>query len=189
MIRRGNRTRHGARPGAPANVPLAPHARVRGPHPRRRRRRRVRTPPRSRLARRTFRDGPVIPRQKTLTRGRGRFEMDRLMDVVDRWGAGMTRFGKRDESLLDLMAEAALAALDRCRDRAAGRDRRRRHEPRGVHGRRQLRLAGRARTSGFPGAGLRVETATSSGVAAVYAASRPSRPGCTGRCSWSAARR
>ncbi len=33
--------------------------------------------------------------------------------MIDVWiaGAGMTRFGKRDESLPDLIAEAALAAL------------------------------------------------------------------------------
>jgi acetyl-CoA C-acetyltransferase len=92
--------------------------------------------------------------------------------VSDVWiaGAGMTRFGKREESLPDLMAEAALAALA-----DAGIER-----PDAI-------IVAAMNPEEFTGEGnygsligtylglsqvpaLRVETATSSGMAAVYAA-------------------
>jgi acetyl-CoA C-acetyltransferase len=91
--------------------------------------------------------------------------------VSDIWiaGVGMTRFGRRDESLPDLIAEAGLAAL-----RDAGRER------------PEALVVAAMNPEEFTGAGnyaslinthlglsdvpaLRVETATSSGVAAVYA--------------------
>jgi acetyl-CoA C-acetyltransferase len=92
--------------------------------------------------------------------------------VTDVWiaGAGMTRFGRRDENLPDLMAEAALAALT-----DAGIER-----PDAVvvaamnpeeftgEGNYGSLIATRLGLSLVPA--LRVETATSSGVAAVYAA-------------------
>src|SRR5215475_975123 len=84
-------------------------------------------------------------------------------------GAGMTRFGKRDETLLDLMTEAALAALT---DASIERP--------------EALVVGAMNPEEFTGEGnygslvgtylglsqvpaLRVETATSSGVAAVHA--------------------
>jgi acetyl-CoA C-acetyltransferase len=92
--------------------------------------------------------------------------------VSDVWiaGAGMTRFGRRDENLPDLMAEAALAAMS-----DAGIDR-----PDGLvvaamnpeeftgEGNYGSLIGTRLGLSHVPA--LRVETATSSGVAAVYAA-------------------
>jgi acetyl-CoA C-acetyltransferase len=92
--------------------------------------------------------------------------------VTDVWiaGAGMTRFGRRDENLPDLMAEAALAALA-----DAGIER-----PEALviavmnpeeftgEGNYASLIATRLGLSQVPA--LRVETATSSGVAAVYAA-------------------
>jgi len=92
--------------------------------------------------------------------------------VSDIWiaGVGMTRFGRRDESLPDLIAEAGLAAL----------------EDAGIE-RPDALVVAAMNPEEFTGAGnyaslintylglsdvpaLRVETATSSGVAAVYAA-------------------
>jgi acetyl-CoA C-acetyltransferase len=92
--------------------------------------------------------------------------------VNDVWiaGAGMTRFGRRDENLPDLMAEAALLAME-----DAGID-----QPDAL-------MVAAMNPEEFTGAGnygsliatrlglshvpaVRVETATSSGVAAVYAA-------------------
>jgi acetyl-CoA C-acetyltransferase len=92
--------------------------------------------------------------------------------VTDVWiaGAGMTRFGRRDENLPDLMAEAALAALA-----DAGIER-----PEALviaamnpeeftgEGNYASLIATRLGLSQVPA--LRVETATSSGVAAVYSA-------------------
>jgi acetyl-CoA C-acetyltransferase len=92
--------------------------------------------------------------------------------VTDVWiaGAGMTRFGRRDESLPDLMAEAALAALA-----DAGIER-----PEAIvvaamnpeeftgEGNYGALIATYLGFSSVPA--LRVETATSSGMAAVYAA-------------------
>jgi acetyl-CoA C-acetyltransferase len=92
--------------------------------------------------------------------------------VTDVWiaGAGMTRFGRRDENLPDLMAEAALAALA-----DAGIER-----PDALvvavmnpeeftgEGNYGSLIATRLGLSQVPA--LRVETATSSGVAAVFAA-------------------
>src|SRR5262249_28882184 len=91
---------------------------------------------------------------------------------MDVWiaGAGMTRLGKRDETLLDLMTEAALAALT---DASIERP--------------EALVVGAMNPEEFTGEGnygsligtylglsqvpaLRVETATSSGVAAVHAA-------------------
>ncbi|HSE05295.1 MAG TPA: hypothetical protein VLK35_14195 [Methylomirabilota bacterium] len=92
--------------------------------------------------------------------------------MSDVWiaGAGMTRFGRRDENLQDLMAEAALAAMH-----DAGIER-----PDAVvvaamnpeeftgEGNYGSLIATRLGLSHVPA--MRVETATSSGVAAVYAA-------------------
>jgi acetyl-CoA acetyltransferase len=92
--------------------------------------------------------------------------------VSDVWiaGVGMTRFGRRDENLQDLMAEAALAAMH-----DAGIER-----PEAVvvaamnpeeftgEGNYGSLIATRLGLSHAPA--LRVETATSSGVAAIYAA-------------------
>ncbi|HEY7040010.1 MAG TPA: hypothetical protein VID28_14215 [Methylomirabilota bacterium] len=92
--------------------------------------------------------------------------------MSDVWiaGAGMTRFGRRDENLPDLMAEAALAAMT-----DAGIER-----PDGLvvaamnpeeftgDGNFASLIATRLGLSHVPA--IRVETATSSGVAAVYAA-------------------
>jgi acetyl-CoA C-acetyltransferase len=92
--------------------------------------------------------------------------------VTDVWiaGAGMTRFGRRNESLPDLMAEAALAALA-----DAGIER-----PEAIvvaamnpeeftgEGNYGALIATYLGFSSVPA--LRVETATSSGMAAVYAA-------------------
>jgi acetyl-CoA C-acetyltransferase len=92
--------------------------------------------------------------------------------VTDVWiaGAGMTRFGRRDENLPDLMAEAALAALT-----DAGIERPdalvvAAMNPEEVTGEGNYGslIATRLGLSLVPA--LRVETATSSGVAAVYAA-------------------
>jgi acetyl-CoA C-acetyltransferase len=91
--------------------------------------------------------------------------------VIDVWiaGAGMTRFGKRDELLPDLIAEAALAAL-----REAALER-----PEAIvvaamnpeeftgEGNYGSLVNTRLGLSTVPS--MRVETATSSGVAAVYA--------------------
>jgi len=91
--------------------------------------------------------------------------------VIDVWiaGAGMTRFGKRDESLPDLIAEAALAAL-----REAALER-----PDAIvvaamnpeeftgEGNYGSLVNTRLGLSTVPS--MRVETATSSGVAAIYA--------------------
>ena len=92
--------------------------------------------------------------------------------MSDVWiaGVGMTRFGRRDENLQDLMAEAALAAMH-----DAGIER-----PEAVvvaamnpeeftgEGNYGSLIATRLGLSHAPA--LRVETATSSGVAAIYAA-------------------
>jgi acetyl-CoA acetyltransferase len=92
--------------------------------------------------------------------------------VTDVWiaGAGMTRFGRRDENLPDLMAEAALAALA-----DAGIERpdalvvaAMNPEEFTGEGNYGSLIATRLGLSQVPA--LRVETATSSGVAAVYAA-------------------
>ena len=91
--------------------------------------------------------------------------------VTDVWisGAGMTRFGKRDESLPDLMAEAATAALE---DALIER-------PDGIvvaamnpeeftgEGNYGSLIATHLGLSHVPA--IRVETATSSGMAAIYA--------------------
>jgi len=91
--------------------------------------------------------------------------------VIDVWiaGVGMTRFGKRDESLPDLIAEAALAAL-----REAALER-----PDAIvvaamnpeeftgEGNYGSLVNTRLGLSRVPA--MRVETATSSGVAAIYA--------------------
>jgi acetyl-CoA C-acetyltransferase len=91
--------------------------------------------------------------------------------VIDVWiaGAGMTRFGKRDEALPDLIAEAALAAL-----REAALER-----PDAIvvavmnpeeftgEGNYGSLVNTRLGLSTVPA--MRVETATSSGVAAIYA--------------------
>jgi len=92
--------------------------------------------------------------------------------VTDVWiaGAGMTRFGRRDENLPDLMAEAALAALA-----DAGIERpdalvvaAMNPEEFTGEGNYGSLIATRLGLSQVPA--LRVETATSSGVAAVFAA-------------------
>jgi acetyl-CoA C-acetyltransferase len=92
--------------------------------------------------------------------------------VTDVWiaGGGMTRFGRRDENLPDLMAEAALAALT-----DAGIERpdalvvaAMNPEEFTGEGNYGSLIATRLGLSLVPA--LRVETATSSGVAAVYAA-------------------
>ena len=92
--------------------------------------------------------------------------------MTDVWiaGAGMTRFGRRDENLPDLMAEAALAALA-----DAGIERpdalviaAMNPEEFTGEGNYASLIATRLGLSLVPA--LRVETATSSGVAAVYAA-------------------
>ncbi len=84
-------------------------------------------------------------------------------------GMAMTRVGRREESLPDLMAEAGRGALGR-RPGAAGRPRRGRDEPRGV--RRRGHFASHVGThlglARVPS--LRAETATSSGAAALFAA-------------------
>jgi acetyl-CoA acetyltransferase len=91
--------------------------------------------------------------------------------VTDVWiaGAGMTRFGRRDENLPDLMAEAALAAMT-----DAGVERpdalvvaAMNPEEFTGEGNYGSLLGTRLGLSHVPA--LRVETATSSGVAAVYA--------------------
>jgi len=85
-------------------------------------------------------------------------------------GAGMTRFGRRDENLQDLMAEAALAAMH-----DAGIERpdalvvaAMNPEEFTGEGNYASLIATRLGLSHVPA--LRVETATSSGVAAVYSA-------------------
>ena len=92
--------------------------------------------------------------------------------MTDVWiaGAGMTRFGRRDENLPDLMAEAALAALA-----DAGIERpdalviaAMNPEEFTGEGNYASLIATRLGLSQVPA--LRVETATSSGVAAVYSA-------------------
>jgi hypothetical protein len=109
---------------------------------------------------------------------------------MDVWiaGAGMTRFGKRDETLLDLMTEAALAALtDASIERPSAR--RWRHESEEFTGEgnygsligtylgcpRCRRFVSRPRP---PPASPRCTRA-----------SHRSPLACTDRCSWSAARR
>jgi len=92
--------------------------------------------------------------------------------VSDVWiaGAGMTRFGRRDENLPDLMAEAALAAMS-----DAGIDR---PDALVVAAMNPEEFTGEGNYGSLIGTrlglshvpALRVETATSSGVAAVYAA-------------------
>jgi acetyl-CoA C-acetyltransferase len=85
-------------------------------------------------------------------------------------GAGMTRFGKRDESLPDLMAEAALAALEDARIERPGAI--------VVAAMNPEELTGDGNYGSLIGTYLglsqvpvvRVETATSSGMAAVSAA-------------------
>lgn len=84
-------------------------------------------------------------------------------------GAGMTRFGKRDESLPELMAEAALAALadagiERPDAIVVGVMNPEEFTGEGNYG---SLIATRLGFSRVPA--LRVETATSSGMAAVYA--------------------
>src|SRR5215467_6244238 len=91
---------------------------------------------------------------------------------MDVWiaGAGMTRFGKRDETLLDLMTEAALAALN---DASIERP-----EALVVAAMNPEEFTGEGNFGSLVGTYLglshvpafRVETATSSGMAAVYAA-------------------
>src|SRR5262249_21882038 len=91
---------------------------------------------------------------------------------MDVWiaGAGMTRFGKRDETLLDLMTEAALAALT---DASIERP-----EALVVAAMNPEEFTGEGNYGSLIGTylglsqvpALRVETATSSGVAAVHAA-------------------
>ena len=92
--------------------------------------------------------------------------------MTDVWiaGAGMTRFGRRDENLPDLIAEAALAAMA-----DAGIERpdalvvaAMNPEEFTGEGNYGSLIATRLGLSHTPA--LRVETATSSGVAAVYAA-------------------
>src|SRR6266849_1333054 len=113
--------------------------------------------------------GAHAPHANTLPRGP---EAGWKGYVNDVWigGAGMTRFGRRDEKLPDLMAEAALVAMA-----DAGIDR-----PDAVvvaamnpeeftgEGNYGSLIATRLGLSHVPA--LRVETATSSGVAAVYMA-------------------
>jgi acetyl-CoA C-acetyltransferase len=92
--------------------------------------------------------------------------------VSDVWiaGAGMTRFGRRDENLPDLMAEAALAAMA-----DAGIDQ---PDALVVAAMNPEEFTGEGNYGSLIGTRLglshapavRVETATSSGVAAVYAA-------------------
>jgi acetyl-CoA acetyltransferase len=92
--------------------------------------------------------------------------------VSDVWiaGAGMTRFGRRDENLQDLMAEAALAAMN-----DAGIER---PDALVVAAMNPEEFTGEGNYGSLIGTrlglshapALRVETATSSGVAAVYAA-------------------
>ena len=92
--------------------------------------------------------------------------------MSDVWiaGAGMTRFGRRDENLPDLMAEAALAAMS-----DAGIDR---PDALVVAAMNPEEFTGEGNYGSLIGTrlglshvpALRVETATSSGVAAVYAA-------------------
>jgi acetyl-CoA C-acetyltransferase len=91
--------------------------------------------------------------------------------VTDVWvaGVGMTRFGRRDENLPDLMAEAALAAM-----RDAGIER---PDALVVAAMNPEEFTGEGNYGSLIGTrlglsrapALRVETATSSGVAAVYA--------------------
>jgi acetyl-CoA acetyltransferase len=111
--------------------------------------------------------------------------------VTNVWiaGAGMTRFGKREEFLPDLMAEAALVALGDA----------------GIEVPDALIIAV-MNPEEFTGEGnyasligthlglsrvpaLRVETATSSGMAAVYAGFTAIAAGIHAACSSSAARR
>ena len=92
--------------------------------------------------------------------------------MSDVWiaGAGMTRFGRRDENLPDLMAEAALAAMS-----DAGIER---PDALVVAAMNPEEFTGEGNYGSLIGTrlglshvpALRVETATSSGVAAVYAA-------------------
>jgi acetyl-CoA acetyltransferase len=92
--------------------------------------------------------------------------------VTDVWlaGAGMTRFGRRDETLRDLIAEAALAALN-----DAGIER---PDALVVAAMNPEEFTGEGNLGSLVGTYLglsyvpavRVETATSSGMAAVYAA-------------------
>jgi acetyl-CoA acetyltransferase len=91
--------------------------------------------------------------------------------VVNVWiaGAGMTRFGRRDEGLADLMAEASLAALN-----DAGIER---PDAMVVAAMNPEEFTGEGNLASLVGTyvglsqvpALRVETATSSGLAAVYA--------------------
>ena len=91
---------------------------------------------------------------------------------MDVWiaGAGMTRFGKRDETLLDLMTEAALAALTDASIESP--------EALVVAAMNPEEFTGEGNYGSLIGTylglshvpALRVETATSSGVAAVHAA-------------------
>ena len=92
--------------------------------------------------------------------------------VTDVWiaGAGMTRFGRRDEKLPDLIAEAALAALadsgiERPEALVVAAMNPEEFTGEGNYG---SLIATRLGLSHAPA--LRVETATSSGVAAVFAA-------------------
>ena len=101
----------------------------------------------------------------------------------------MTRFGRRDESLPDLIAEAALAALADAgieRPEALVVAAMNPEEFTGA-GNYALPIATHLGLSDVPA--LRVETATSSGVAAVYAAFTAVAAGSIGACWWSAARR
>lgn len=92
--------------------------------------------------------------------------------MPDVWvaGAGMTRFGKRQESLPDLMAEAARAALSRARVEVPDALVVAAMNPEEFTG--EGNFASRVATHlGFAHVpALRVETATSSGAAAVYSA-------------------
>jgi acetyl-CoA C-acetyltransferase len=91
--------------------------------------------------------------------------------VIDVWiaGAGMTRFGRRDELLPDLIAEAALAAL---RDAALERPDAivvAAMNPEEFTGEGNFGSLVNTRLGLSTVPAMRVETATSSGVAAVYA--------------------
>jgi acetyl-CoA C-acetyltransferase len=92
--------------------------------------------------------------------------------VSDVWiaGVGMTRFGRRDENLQDLMAEAALAAMHDAGIEGPGAVVVAAMNPEEFTGEGNYGslIATRLGLSHTPA--LRVETATSSGVAAVYAA-------------------
>jgi acetyl-CoA C-acetyltransferase len=90
--------------------------------------------------------------------------------VIDVWiaGAGMTRFGKREESLTDLIAEAASAALREARLERPDAIVVAAMNPEEFTGEGNYASLVNTRLGLSTVPAMRVETATSSGVAAVY---------------------